>query len=391
MKCLHCDRFLPLSEESIVEIEAKNTADEHILVLPGQLFFVERVELPDGLEDQEVDDFAELSLEGLAPFPIEQLYWGFLTSPNEPSLLVYAAHKGRLKQEGFEELENYTWVLPDFAIVAEAHFPEATNVLLNGENGTTRIELSKGEGLPKAIDSRPTKEELPPANQSAAELEISATAYELSEQSLPTFTFEEAEKTSDEITGHWRKLTPGEASLWRADVRNSAYKIAEKNKRRLTKWATRATGYGAIFALVLILLEGFLLAGNFWMGMRTSKIAAQEPEVLRIEDKQSLMNKLDQVAQNELRPITILDALNNARPKGIYFTSTTTEGQNRITIDGIADTINELNSYTETLRKSGTFELIGDPKSITRSGKTTFTVTLDYNHTAFLSNQGQEG
>ena len=82
--------------------------------------------------------------------------------------------------------------------------------------------------------------------------------------------------------------------------------------------------------------------------------------------------------QNEVRPVAILGALNTVRPRGIYFTSTTTTLDNNITIEGVAQTINELNNYIEILKGSGEFSLAQDPKSLTRSGKTTFTMTLEY-------------
>lgn len=374
-----------MNEETTVEPHTETEEREQVLVLPGYLFFVDKVELPDGLERAEIDDFAELSLEGLAPFPIEQLYWGYLSHESSDFILIYAAQRERLKKSGYELLDDYTWVLPDFATLDGAHFPEAKTILLSSPDATTRIRLAAGDGLPIEVESRPPGEELPAATVESAKVATSLSGYRLSEQGLPTFRFE----ATEEVTGHWRELSPEESDLWRADIRDAAFKIAERNKRRLTAWTTRAISYAALFAVILIALEGILFGGNLWLGTRTSKIAEQTPEVRRIEDKQSLMNKLDQVAQNELRPIAILEALNTSRPQGIYFTSTVTDGQNRITIDGIANSINGLNTYTETLRNSGIFELIGDPKSITRSGKTTFTVTLDYTHNSAA--EGQNG
>ena len=49
-------------------------------------------------------------------------------------------------------------------------------------------------------------------------------------------------------------------------------------------------------------------------------------------------------------------------------------------IEGKANTINELNVYTKSLSQSGKFQLVGEPKYITRDSKTSFTVTLDYTH-----------
>ena len=80
---------------------------EQVLVLPGHLFFIETIEVPIDLEAAEIPDFVELSLEGIAPFPIEQLNWGYLYSEDVPSILVYATHRDRLKNAGYTELPAY--------------------------------------------------------------------------------------------------------------------------------------------------------------------------------------------------------------------------------------------------------------------------------------------
>ena len=65
---------------------------------------------------------------------------------------------------------------------------------------------------------------------------------------------------------------------------------------------------------------------------------------------------------------------------GIEYDETFIERSNRLTIEGKANTINELNVYTKSLSQSGKFQLVGEPKYITRDSKTSFTVTLDYTH-----------
>jgi hypothetical protein len=130
-------------------------------------------------------------------------------------------------------------------------------------------------------------------------------------------------------------------------------------------------------------LELLLLIFQGWLGTLDKQIDSQRTAVLTIEDKQALMVKLEQVSQNELRPIAILEAANNIRLEsnlGIEYDSVVVEGENHITIEGKANTISALNQYTERLRRSGQFEIITDPESITRAGKTTFSVTLSYVH-----------
>lgn len=367
---------------------------EQVLLLPGHLFFIECVELPKGLEDSEIKEFAELSIESIAPFPIEQLNWGFLYAEDASSLLVYAAHRDRLKKEGIEEIEAYAWVLPDFASIANASFSRDNEVILLNDQSLSYLRFEGGRKIPTTILSRPLRNDdsleqlvlelraqAPELAADATSLEIRPLPVKIDEQGRPEFTFESIDPyTQDAGFGDWASLHPSEQELWQADVRSTEFKNAERSARRTGALLTRITGWAAIAIFVLIGLEVGLFAAQAWLGTREKRIATQQPTVARIEDKQSLMNKLEQVAQNELRPIAILEALNDSRPKGIYFTSTLAEGENRITIDGIANTINELNRYTDMLSKSGSFELIGTPKSITRSGTTTFTVTLDYRY-----------
>lgn len=362
---------------------------EQVLVLPGHLFFIESVEVPPALEAAEIADFAELSLESIAPFPIEQLCWGYLYTQDARTLLIYATHRDRLKNAGYSELNAYLWVLPDFATLAGACFPEQTEVIFKSANSLSILHFDKGDGIPRAVVACPLNEtdspealvkalraSAPNLGGTVASRSISPGPVELDDDGLPTFTHSGA----DGEPGSWSSLTPSEKQLWQADVRGTDFKTTERSNRRVSARLIQITGWAAVFALVLIGAEILLLASQAWLGTRHSRIESQQSAVLTIEDKQSLMNKLEQVAQNELRPVAILEALNEIRPAGIYFTSTVTDSENRITIDGIASTINELNSYIEALNTSGRFELIGDPKSITRSGKTTFTVTLAYQH-----------
>jgi Tfp pilus assembly protein PilN len=363
-----------VSDPSNIDSETESTPPRDVLIVPSEFFFIESVEVPSALEPSELDDFAELSIEGFAPFPLEQLCWGYLASSSNDQILLYAALRDRLKREGFTDLEEYTWVLPDFATLHGARFPQARKIFLIGETSSTLLDQPSGEGLPQSIapaDDAPT-----------GAFKLRAITPTLDEHGLPSFEFEALSEAPGD--GHWSPLKPDEKTLWQADIRQRDFKVAERNTRRTTALVTKIMGFAALFAVLLIVLEGLLYAGGFWLSTREAKIEAQLSDVRRIEDKQSLMNKLEQVAQNELRPIGILEAANEIRlglgKTGIEYDEVAVEGTNRITIEGKANTINELNKYTDSLGNSGAFALVGDPKYITRGGKTTFTVTLDYTH-----------
>lgn len=369
-----------MSEPTQTAPEPESVPLPDVLVLPAEYFFIEKVEVPTALAPAELTDFAELSMEAVSPFPLDQLRWGFLIAPDGQHLLIYAALKERLKLAGHGELETYTWVLPDFTTLQGARFTRDTEVVLEGEHYTTSFLLPSGEASPENIRSLPAGSDTPDSKSQSIHLKL--LTVELSEQSIPTFKFETiGESPAD---GLWSPLEPDEASLWNADIRPSIFKTVERSARRTTSLVTRIMGYAAIFAIVLIVFEGLLFLGDFWLGTRTAKIDEQATSVRRIEDKQSLLNKLDQVAQNELRPIAMLTAANEVRTAlgttGIEYDETIIDSSNRLTIEGKANTINELNLYTKSLRQSGKFQLAEDPKYITREGKTTFTVTLDYTY-----------
>ena len=369
---------------------------EQVLVLPGHLFFVESIEVPIDLEATEIADFVELSLESIAPFPIDQLNWGYLYNEDAPSILVYATHRDRLKNAGYTELQAYAWVLPDFATLSGACFPEETLIALESANNLSLLLFEKGTSIPHValveqltdIDADQALKQLK-ANSSdipktAHTLRIRTDAVELSEQGLPTFNHKSIDDSRSDLEyGSWTTLAPTEKQLWQTDVRSADFKVTERSARRFGALLWRITSWAAIFALVLIGFEILLLASQAWLGTFDKQIEKQRTAVLTIEDKQALMVKLEQVAQNELRPVAILEAANNIRLKlklGIEYDSAFVEGENHITIEGKATSINALNSYAESLKQSGQFEVISGPESLTRSGKTTFTVTLGYTH-----------
>ena len=367
---------------------------EQVLIIPGYLFFVETIEVPNELEFSEIQDFAELSLESIAPLPINQLLWGYLYRAGTPTLLLYAAYNEKIKNDGFTELDNYAWVIPDFAALSNARFSDDTLVLLEGENSVSMAYFESGAEIPKyvwvdkltepitdnVINTLKSKilnlPEAPPV------LNLCPTNVILKEDGTPIFEHMVSRQSEDEAyRSSWQALNPTESQLWQMDVRSNTFKTAEKNRRRLSTWMAKITAWAAIFTLILTGIEGLLFASQSWLKTQINKIESQQNAVLKVEEKQVLVNKLEQVTQNELRPIEMLKAANNIRLKlnlSIEYDRVVIQGKNYITIEGKASSITALNRYVEGLRNSGLFELIDEQKPITRNGKTTFKVSLAY-------------
>ena len=153
---------------------------------------------------------------------------------------------------------------------------------------------------------------------------------------------------------------------------------AERNARRISLLSLRTLAKAALITLLLLGIGLLLLGSHVWLGSQQNRIARQQPLVDTISEQQTLMFKLEQIERNDLRPIAILDSLNTLRLEGIYFTKTIVEGENQVRIDGVSNNVSALNRYTDALEQSGTFELLQSPKSLTRQGKTTFTLQLAF-------------
>lgn len=368
--------------------------EEQVLLLPGKLFFVESVNIPEELEVSEIPDFVELSLESIAPFPVEQLYWGYLYDKDAPNLLLYAAHRERIKSEGFSNLDNYLWVLPDFATLSGASFHQDTLVLLEGgesvslayfEGNRTLSEFAWVDSTTEPLSDdliRGLTSSISGLPKTAPMLILRPTTVTLSEKGLPTFTHDISEHSSEQsYDGKWKTLGPTESQLWQMDVRALDFKIAEKSKRRMGSIIARIATWAAVFALLVLGVEGALFASQAWLKTQLDQVERQQDAVSKVEEKQVLVNKLEKVAQNELRPIEMLEAANDVRLKlslGIEYDSVVIEDENHITVEGKASSINALNQYVDGLKNSGLFELLSEQNPITRNGKTTFKVSLAY-------------
>jgi hypothetical protein len=343
--------------------------NEALCLLPGHLFFVEGIALPEGLTEAEIPSFAELSLEAQAPFPIEQLNWGYLCDTEHSQLLYFATHQERLRKAGFRDLESYTWVLPDFlALHGLQH--RAGDCRFQSSLSEAQVQFGSSPCVPQAVTAAP-RPEAAPDNPEAYRL-LTADLNET--QAVEFRLVRPGTEDSQTVTLH-------ADTLWNADVRPVDFKKHERRARKLSAHLLQGFKYAACFAALLLLAEFCLLASNLWLSSRKQVLAKQADPVATIQEQQALSVKLERVFENQLRPVAVLELINKLRPtNSIYFSETSTEENNHITIEGEANTVNALNQYIDQLKASGQLELLAPPKTLTRSGKTTFSVELSYTH-----------
>lgn len=184
---------------------------------------------------------------------------------------------------------------------------------------------------------------------------------------LPEFCYTHKDLTNEE--------------LWNADIRPEEYKKKEQRDRKLLKIINHSFKLSSILIGLLLFIEVGLTLGKSINDTKQEKIQSQYLAVKEIEDQHNLIQKLEQISKNKLEPVKILEQANQIRLDSkisITYDTVDLNNENTITIKGTAGSINQLNSYIDLLKKSGVFGIYEDPKSSTKSGKTNFTIKLNY-------------
>ena len=105
-----------------------------VLLARGDAFFVRRVALVEG---EPLEAQVTLALEGMAPFPPDQLYHGYLPAADGRSALVFAAFRRRFDALDTDLWETAALVTPDFVPLLVVR-PAGAGVTLHSAEGRSR-------------------------------------------------------------------------------------------------------------------------------------------------------------------------------------------------------------------------------------------------------------
>ena len=346
----------------------KGVSDKVCLV-PGDYFFIECIEVANEITDTEKSDFLMLQIEGLSPFPLDQILWGYFALEGSDHYLIYAALKDRLALEKIDELEHFTWVIPSFIphlLLGKSKEEPASMV-----QSLSQVDKAHSYEMHLAKDQALVFCENQSKADSQPESEVESDAPEPFE---PLDPLEQVEPATVSLSTN---------QLWAADIRPGDFKSKEQKNRSRLGIVNRSIKYSLFFLCLILVSEIGLVLANTWLASYTSKIDQQSAMVRVIEDQHSLINKLEQISQNELRPVAALERANEVRSQTnskIIYDAVEINGANSVTIKGTAGSVNQFNIYVTKLTQSGYFKISEDPKYITRGGKTTFTLKMDYQH-----------
>lgn len=347
-----------------------------VLLARGDVFFTRRVALATG---EPVDAQITLALEGMAPFPPEQLYCGNVVSGDGRSALIFAAFRRRFSAEETEAWEGAALVTAEFVPLL-AKKPAGDGIVVHsGEGRVTALAWKQGEELPAVVLVRIGGAEAAAAlaaeARSRAELSIYAEILHL--EGRPALR-PHGEAGYEGWLGDTHLGPLGQTWGGTADVRDPDFLAEQRRAHVRDLWLWRGLlGAAAILILAAIidLSSGVL---GYLTTRREARVAEQTAPVAQIEEAQSLANRIAELSKNRLMPFEMLALINPSRPDSIVFQSIVTRGLLSLEVSAQAANASDVGSYSNALKALPSIATVTTGEVRARDGVTTFVLTLEF-------------
>jgi hypothetical protein len=363
-----------------------------VALLSDALFFTRSVPVTKGATPAQAATELELALEGIAPFPLAQLYYGWFWTPGAERALVFASYRRRFTAEQTAEWDQAELVLPAFAAVLGADVEAATTIVLNAPDGMTAVHWGDAN-VPDRIIFRPIAPEEANGDRDRVKEQLlreiggSRKVIELESPLAP-----DASGSDSEIVfrgGDFVSRLPATV-VTAIDVRDKNELAALRNARRRDIMLWRVA-LGCV-ALLFLLAAGVLAlcGGRGWQGVRLLQYTAQKPLVDKIESKHELTTRIEDLATKRLLPLEMVTQVvgeNNERiPADIQFTRVQAviderapaRGLYTLYIDGKTENAPQVNAYEATLKNLPAVQS-AEAKLTQVSGlRATFTITVTF-------------
>lgn len=361
-----------------------------IILIGGERFFNEKILLPEEVLPKNLDSFLEISIEGLSPFPIEQLYWGYLYDKTERSILLYAMYTERLTLEEKVGLlaDEVAYVFPSFIAGYGQKYVDPTISFINAGGAISALLWDGQSSIPFHIETVALGDSVEKGRNDLLKLiktegyTVQSGYWELEKTELlpnKSVRFESVYHSNEESkANHILTLSEKDGSTWNADIRP---RLLTKEKHKQEKVA-RILWFGMISAFVvfgiLAICEILGFAGSSYLKSKQAHAKAQEAHVKLIEGQESLVQKIEHLGHNYYIPLKALELLNNYRPKNVYFTSVVLGNKNDVVIEGVAQSVDDLNKYTDDLNDTGLIEKFEVGQIVSRQGRITFKMDVTF-------------
>ena len=376
---------MPKLPQWILQLSGSDESIEPVLV-PGNWFVTRAFAVPEGLKGKEIDEFAELSLEEISPFNLEQLNWGYFFSEVSNRLFVYAAFDQKLRNH-MADSELYDYAFPDFAQTFGLKFEQATLIFLIHEATLCGVLIPANDTVPQivvgiSLGADFSKQELEEAKKLIT-LRIQDQVDRVEEPTLanPVSEFRSIE-VSDKIYRRnwdfkesnskpiielvpygdgpgspWQVPLAGSSRLWAMDIRKADDKELLEKKHGWTLWYWRASLAVILLFFILAFSEIGLIGLSKLIEKEILIALADQPRAEEVQQKADILAKINEITTYQLLPFEMLDAINEVRlnqqnPKNIYFRRVTAENGNTLQIDVVSVNSTDVEGFENALKET---------------------------------------
>lgn len=360
--------------------------------LPAYFFFYKTLALPESMKPEEVEDFLSVQLELLAPFPQDQLAWGYCCGVDNRRVLLYAAQRKRVEawsESNGEPIEGEPpLVAPD--CFRYLHEVQAAGSLfyVRTTDSALLLEFKEQDCIPDNVFSVS-------ASAEDSDVELFQRLDTAFRRYHPDFPETEAlENYCDQLAGKTLECARGARYLLNtegghsepkaldplrilfADVRDRFWLQTRFLEFKRSQWVAKAQAVVAVVALLVALAQA-IYGIQFMRITRIENALASKAEAQgRIESQQALVIKLESVSSEVARPFYRLAAASKVLPASIFFDDVTLDSLGRLRIEANADTIATINNYEQALRQTDAFESFEISGRESRRGAAQFMLTL---------------
>ena len=375
---------------------------DFVLRIPGEHFFCERIDLPETLEDQDLEAHLEAEMQRLSPFPTENLHWGFHASLPHRKVLLFGALSSKLRQLGWENLEIFRRVFPSFVSLLSEEFgnrySRPTICFLLHEGSLTAAAFDSETPIPSIVYSQTlTDQELEDGNIEVTRGKLLSLfdleTHEIDSRILRTgqtikekdcFIFEHLDEDIEESV---ETVKIDATELWNDDVRGIVFKQNERKRRKLDRfrWSTLLAAAAAI-CLFALLEVGLTFLSNKVEFVQKEDLRGQD-KVTEVVNLRNVLNKLEQNDRGGIDPFGSLAFVARGRykedPKDsgkqirvVWFTYVKFPNRNELVIKGKGENVESINNYFSELRKTNKVTIHRESKKSDRDNKMIFTLNL---------------
>lgn len=353
-------------------------AADTILLVPGDRFFVKPVTLdPAAPAAAQV----EIALEESSPFPLAQMYHGFVRSGDGSRALAYAAYRRRFTPEETAEWADASRVLPDFLALLGPR-PSGPAVVIQSHAGGLAGAAWDGKAdLPVAVLVQSVAE--------AGEAQIAGMAAELHRRGGPGGADvrrlsgpASAGVTTEggvvfRVGGEETMRLPA-AAAETADIRDKSF-LGSRHRDEQSRrgwWVA----FLAVAALGLLAAGVEIAAGV--MGVRNRRqleaVARQADEVARIETAETLAKRVEDLNARPERPFEWLAAAGAVRPRSVQFVRAASRSNRTLEIEAQTGDAADAGAYEAALRQLPQVESVETRELRARGGLTTFIMAVKF-------------